>query len=1252
MEQIKITINEKEISVNSEITILEAVHQNKIDEIPTLCHDKRLEHFTSCFLCVVEVEGMNKLIPACSTKVSSGMKIHTKSESVFESRRTALALLMSNHYADCIGPCTNNCPAGVDAQTYIALISMGKYKEALKLVKENNPLPLSIGRVCVRDCEAACRRKFIDEPVSVNALKRFIADYDNVNKWTPPIKQKNGKNVAIIGGGPAGLSCAYYLTIEGYSVTIFEKLPKLGGMLRYGIPEYRLPKKILDSEINWILNLGVEVQTGVELGVDFSMHSLFENGFDSVFVGVGAHKASKMGLTGEDITYGIFRGIDFLREVELSFIPELDGTVVVVGGGNTAIDAARTALRCGADKVKIVYRRSIKEMPASPEEVEAAQKEGIEVLFLTNPKSIISEDHKLKAIECLKMGLVEGKPGERAKPVQIEGSEFIINCDYLISAIGQSVDNGFTKFDRDCTLEKWGTVCVNKETMETSIPGVFAGGDVVTGPLTAITSIAQGKKAAKAIMNYLTSGKAKNGNGKFYSFKHNLTKINEREFEGFRKLAREKMKELEVTDRIHSFREVEKGLNEDQVLGEIKRCLECGCSEYYDCQLRKYCDEYNVNISEFIGETKKYLADGRHPFISLDPNKCVNCGRCVRTCSEILKVSALGFINRGFKSVVKPAMEKALSETNCVSCGNCIDACPTGAISEKFPFKILGTLPKENLETICSFCSVGCKLNFKKVSDDIFYVSNTTEEIKDSHNRGYLCVKGRFGHRYLMNKNRVVYPQIRKHGIIDFVNTTEAIKYSEKQIRALIEKYGRDSIAVFASPKLSNEELYLLQKFTRIGLKNNNISSFSNLVFDTEQGCLDSMTGFTSSTVSMDDLKDADVIVVVNSNLSEENLVMELKIKEAQKRGAKLVLMNSSEIILTKYADLWVDSRKGTNTYLIDSVNKSIIEERFIDEKFINDRSTNFNELKTELSSVDISNAINYSGIDRTKFEAFVSLMKNPLSNIIFIYNIDSRSDKSINDLKAVSNFLMLTGRIGKEKNGIIILREFNNSTGLIDMGVIPAYLPGYVKYEETEEIEKIGKAWNADLTNIFKPVDLAVRIKKGEIKGMLIFGEDPLNGRENAKYFNGVEFLLVSDAYHTNTTDEADVVLPAANHIEQSGTYTRCDNKVQKSSKVVNGLNEYENWQLISKLATGFAGGFMYNSSVEIFDEIKKINRFYKHSGINKSWMKEYFNNGFTTSKLHFSVHQADFTTFDNLKHIIHYQDNYYFSSVKNKLE
>lgn len=1250
MEPIQITINGREISVNPEMTILEAVHQNKIDEIPSLCYDKRLEHYTSCFLCVVEVEGANKLVPACSTLVSSGMKIHTQSEDVIESRRTALALLMSNHYADCIGPCTTNCPAGVDVQTYIALISMGKYKEALKLVKEKNPLPLSIGRICVKDCEAACRRKYVDEPVSINSLKRFIADYDNVNKWVPQVKPDNGKNVAVIGGGPSGLSCAYYLKLEGYSVTIFEKLPKLGGMLRYGIPEYRLPKKILDAEINWILNLGVEVKTSVELGIDFSIHGLLDEGFDSVFVGVGAQKAAKMQLQREDMTYGVFRGIDFLREIELSFIPKLKGTVVVVGGGNTAIDSARTALRCGADKVKIVYRRSIKEMPAYPEEIETAQKEGIEILFLSNPKSIITEDNKLKAIECLKMGLVEGKAGERAKPVPITGSEFIIDCDYLIGAIGQSVDAGFIKFDKDCTLDKAGTIYVNKANLETSIPGVFAGGDAVTGPFTAITSIAQGKKAAEAIMNYLTG--ATNGRHKFYSFKQNISKINQKEFEEFKKLAREKMNELSITDRVHNFKEVEKGFGEDQVMSEVQRCLECGCSEYYDCQLRKYCDEYDIKLQNFVGETKKYPVDRRHPFILLDPNKCINCGKCVQTCSEILKVSALGFVNRGFKTVVKPAMEKALSETNCISCGNCIDACPTGAISEKYPFKILGTLPRENLETICSFCSVGCKINIKKVSEDIFYVSNTTETIKDSHNKGYLCSKGKFGHRYLLDKKRLVFPQIRKNGIIEFTDTTQAIKYTEKQVRSLIEKYGPESIAVFTSPRLSNEELYLLQKFTRTGLKNNNISSFYNLICKRGGECqTDDMIGFTSSTASMDDLKDADVIVVINSGFAEENLVMELKIKEAQKRGAKLILINSFETRLAKFADLWIDSRKGTNTYLIDSLNKILIENGSINDIFVNNRAANFNELISNLVSIDSSKAIDYSGVNKDLFESFVSLMRNPASNIIFVYDIDSGAEKSANDLKALSNFLLLTGRIGKEKNGTIILKEFNNSTGILDMGAAPHYLPGFVRYHETDEIRRIEQEWNQNIAAIFKPVELGIRLKRGDIKGVLIFGEDPLNIKENEKYFNGVEFLFVSDSYHTNTTDEADVILPAAGYLEQSGTYTRCDNKVQKSNRIVKGPVDYENWELITRLASRFTGGFSYNSSKEIFDEIRQVNRFYRYSDIDKSWMKEYFKNGFTNRKLFFSTHQTDFSTFDNTKYNIHYQDNYYFSSVKNKL-
>ena len=248
MGAISVTINGQQITTEPGKTILEVIDEHKIDKIPTLCHDKRIEPYTSCFLCVVEVEGIQKLIPSCSTMIQDKMVIHTNNPRVQDSRKTALELLFSNHYADCIGPCTDNCPAHVDAQGYIALIAAGRYKEAIRLVKENNPLPLSIGRVCVRDCEAVCRRAIVDKSIGINYLKRYIADLEGEKKWIPQCKEKKKKKIAVIGGGPGGLTCAYYLTLEGYDVTIFEKLPELVGMLRYGIPEYRLPKRVLSLE--------------------------------------------------------------------------------------------------------------------------------------------------------------------------------------------------------------------------------------------------------------------------------------------------------------------------------------------------------------------------------------------------------------------------------------------------------------------------------------------------------------------------------------------------------------------------------------------------------------------------------------------------------------------------------------------------------------------------------------------------------------------------------------------------------------------------------------------------------------------------------------------------------------------------------------------------------------------------------------------------------------------------------------------
>ncbi len=1247
MQKVKVTINGEEIFTPADKTILEVVHNYGIDQIPTLCHDDRLEPYGSCFLCVVEIKGVNKLVPACSTRVSEGMVIFTDNERIRSARRTALQLLLSNHYADCIGPCKNNCPAGVDAQGYIALISMGRYEEALQLVKENNPLPLSIGRVCVRDCEKACRREIVDETIGINFLKRYIADIDARHKWKPTLQARKQQRVAVVGGGPAGLTCAYYLTVEGYGVTIFEKLPQLGGMLRYGIPEYRLPKKVLDDEINWIVDLGVEVRTNVEMGSDFDIQSLFRDGFDTIFLAVGAHKASSMRLEGEEAIKGVYNGIDFLRNIHITGKPELKGTVVVVGGGNTAIDAARTALRCGADQVKMVYRRSIKEMPAHPEEIHAAQEEGIEILFLTNPRSLISEQGQLKGIECLKMRLVEAKAG-RPRPVPIEGSEFVVDCEYLIGAIGQQVDNAFVYPQGDIELDKWGTIRVLETTLETSIHGVFAGGDVVTGPWTAIGAIAQGKHAAESIDNYLRTGKARKRKFRYLSFKHTFNPIPRQELAHVEKLPKEKMPELTPQERKNNFKEVELGFSDKQAQNEPRRCLECGCVEYYDCRLRRCADDFEVDISDYLGEVNKYQVDDRHPFVIMDANKCINCGRCVRTCGEVLDISALGFVHRGFKSVVRPALEKPLPETTCVSCGNCIDTCPTGALSENFPSKILGTLPRTDHPSVCYYCSLGCRINYKVISEDIFYVANSSAEVKKARNKGYTCSKGRFGYRFLTGSSRLKQPLIRDNGESKEANWRETLDLIHLRFKNILDQHGPGAVAVFASPKMSNEELYLLQKFARKDLKTNQIASLSSLLYGCEQDSLDEAVGATVSTANLDELDRADIIVVMNADLEEESLILELKLKEARQKGARLVVVNSTRSRLARLADLWIDAKKGTGTVLINGLIKETI-----DAGAIQPNAQGFVELKQLVADYDTSRVCEQTGIYPKTYDTLVSWLRDRDANVIFVTAIDSRKEKSKNNVRAIGNFLLLTDRVNREKNGLILLRDFINSAGLVEMGASSHYLPGCVKPFEYDEIRRIGNLWGFDLTGIFKPVDLKEKLLDKEIKAALIFREDPLAVPENIRYLEGIDFLAVVGFSFTETARRADVVLPASAYIEGEGTYTTCDGRWQQVKPIAPPRTGLENWQLIARLARLFGTGFDFQNIDDVLKEIRTVNRFYRESRFRDFRGRDLFRDRFyTEDKLaHFAIYETDTTPIEAHKPLILRSENYFHQYIRPKL-
>ena len=353
-------------------TILEAAQSVGI-EIPTLCHDKRIEEYGACGICVVEAAGVPKLLRACSTKITDGIEINTKSERVIRSRKFALDMLLSNHTGDCKAPCSLACPAGTDCQGYVGLIANGEYEEALKLIKKRIPLPAAIGRVCPHPCQTACRRSLVEDPIQIAYLKSFAADIDlnSENTYVPELAEPNGKKVSIVGGGPGGLTAAYFLRIKGYSVKIYDKMPKMGGMLRYGIPQYRLPKEILDKEIKLIENLGIEMINNKTLGKDFTLESLKAES-DAVVVAVGAWKSSPMRVAGEELN-GVYGGIDFLRSVIEGNPYDRGNRVAVCGGGNTAMDACRTAVRLGADAVYVVYRRTRDEMPAEELEIKEAE---------------------------------------------------------------------------------------------------------------------------------------------------------------------------------------------------------------------------------------------------------------------------------------------------------------------------------------------------------------------------------------------------------------------------------------------------------------------------------------------------------------------------------------------------------------------------------------------------------------------------------------------------------------------------------------------------------------------------------------------------------------------------------------------------------------------------------------------------------------------------------------------------------------
>ncbi|MCK4358442.1 MAG: FAD-dependent oxidoreductase [Candidatus Cloacimonetes bacterium] len=600
--------------------------------------------------------------------------------------------------------CKVACPIDQNVKAYIGLIAAGKFDKALEVIKRTNPFPAICGRVCIHPCEMECNRGEFDKPIAIHSLKRFVADYEiRLRKtkrekltYKPQSSILNSPKIAIIGSGPAGLTAASDLARLGYRITVFEALSVLGGMLSVGVPDFRLPKEIIKTEIEAILDLGIKVKTNTKVGKDIVLNDLIKNGYKAVFIATGAHNDLKLGIPGEDKFKGVIYSLEFLRRVNLGDKSKPGRIVVVIGGGHPAIDSARTALRLGCDDVHLVYSKSRNEMPVDEQEIDEAEIEGVKIHYLTSPINVLGNDGKVNGLECIKLRLSEPDIVGRRQPITVENSNFVISADVIIPAMGQEPDLSWLPENHGFESSRWNCFVVDPDTLATNLPGFFAGGDTVTGPKTVIEAIAAGHKAAISIDRYLMR--------KDLKIVKEPIEVEESELI-IEDLIPEEKKRIRIPtllpkSRKNNFREVELLPTDEQTIEEAKRCLMCGpCNECVECI--KDCQNklITVSIPKTIGQEiliripwvperfpldeKPWDAiiessDMKNVSVVVEPvvcnvieEFCRGCGRC----GEICEYSVITI-----EENVKSIFVAKIDQSTCRGCGACAAICPSGAI--------------------------------------------------------------------------------------------------------------------------------------------------------------------------------------------------------------------------------------------------------------------------------------------------------------------------------------------------------------------------------------------------------------------------------------------------------------------------------------------------------------------------------------------------------------------------------------------